>query len=350
MSERIPGIGALTDVPRAAPNPSFEGLQLQPEDWFVLSRVDGNATLRDILTLSPKSREETVEILKRLHQARLLELPGVEDSGGAPPAKEASSPKSNLPPLPDHWPVAFADFAFDEALLARDIPMDVELRKRVMYYHAHLDKVDHYAFLGVAPDAKTRQIRRQYFKLSKAFHPDRFFRQDIGEIGEQLRAVFRHITEAQSILSDADKRKAYDARLAARRRPASRPTAPVRRQRRPLSELLGTAKAAEKSGDFRAAFEAYEAALEQRASPELMNRSAECLIRLREDLDLAETRARSAVDAAPDTARYWVALAYIQELRGQIPQARQTYHRALELDPGHSGARTRLERLPEAEP
>ena len=73
-----------------------------------------------------------------------------------------------------------------------------------------------------------------------------------------------------------------------------------------------------------------------------MNRAAECLIKLRQELDLAERLSKEALEIEPNNARFWVAWAYLVEQRGALAEAEQAYAKAVALDPNHSGARSRL--------
>lgn len=59
-----------------------------------------------------------------------------------------------------------------------------------------------YTVLGVAPDATTAQIKKEYRRLSKIYHPDNT------ETGDEKS--FRQINEAWKVLSDPDRRKRYD--------------------------------------------------------------------------------------------------------------------------------------------
>lgn len=371
MSETVPGVGQLSDVPRPVAEPRFEGLQLSPEDWFVLSRVDGQTNVRELFALSPTGRAETIAILKRLAENALIELPGAGAAGSAG-SNTAIAREPELPPPPRNWPTRYEDFTVDPALLAEDVPLSAELRKRVLYFHAHQEQVNYYELLGVERGASAPAIKRAYFTLSKVFHPDRFFRQELGSFGARLDQVFRWLNEAYKTLSNRQRRAAYDTQLtrgvvsgstaavsatrvpsvstqAFEERPRSGVSAPAtgasELTRRPLTELLGEGKRLERAEDFRGAVEHYEAALAQRESAEVMNRIAECLIRLRSDLDHAERRARGAVALSPQTARYHVALAFILEQLGREAEAIASYREALSLDPTHQGARTRLDRL-----
>ena len=69
---------------------------------------------------------------------------------------------------------------------------------------------DHYEILGVEDTAERSDIQQAYYTLSRQWHPDRFFRVDLGEQGERLEAVFIAITEAYRTLSNDSARRAYD--------------------------------------------------------------------------------------------------------------------------------------------
>lgn len=65
-------------------------------------------------------------------------------------------------------------------------------------------KRDFYEILEVGRDASEDDIRRAYRKLALKYHPDR------NPGNEEAEAKFKEATEAYSILSDGDKRAAYD--------------------------------------------------------------------------------------------------------------------------------------------
>lgn len=85
---------------------------------------------------------------------------------------------------------------------------------RIQERHARLASDDHYTFLGVAADADVAAIRAAYRELARDFHQDRYQGMDLDATTRaQLQAVFARLTEAQSTLTNPDKRKAYDASL-----------------------------------------------------------------------------------------------------------------------------------------
>ena len=62
---------------------------------------------------------------------------------------------------------------------------------------------EHYAALGLKSDATLSDIKRAFRQKASQFHPDRNSAPD-------APARFREVQEAYDILSDDDKRKAYD--------------------------------------------------------------------------------------------------------------------------------------------
>ncbi len=67
-------------------------------------------------------------------------------------------------------------------------------------------KRDYYEVLGVKRDASEEDIKKAYRKLAMKHHPDR----NQGENAKVAEAKFKEINEANAILSDKEKRAAYD--------------------------------------------------------------------------------------------------------------------------------------------
>jgi molecular chaperone DnaJ len=66
------------------------------------------------------------------------------------------------------------------------------------------ERQDYYKILGVGKNATDEEIKKAYRKLARQYHPDR----NPGD--KPAEEKFKQISQAHDILSDADKRKAYD--------------------------------------------------------------------------------------------------------------------------------------------
>ncbi len=62
---------------------------------------------------------------------------------------------------------------------------------------------EHYAALGLKSDATLADIKKAFRQKASQFHPDR-------NTADDAPARFREVQEAYDVLSDEDKRKAYD--------------------------------------------------------------------------------------------------------------------------------------------
>jgi molecular chaperone DnaJ len=67
-------------------------------------------------------------------------------------------------------------------------------------------KKDFYEALGVAKNASDDEIKKAYRKMAMKYHPDR----NQGDKAKEAEEKFKEIKEAYEILSDANKRAAYD--------------------------------------------------------------------------------------------------------------------------------------------
>jgi molecular chaperone DnaJ len=63
---------------------------------------------------------------------------------------------------------------------------------------------DYYKILGVGKNASDEEIKKAYRKLARQHHPDR------NQGNKQSEERFKQISQAYDVLSDAEKRKAYD--------------------------------------------------------------------------------------------------------------------------------------------
>jgi molecular chaperone DnaJ len=66
------------------------------------------------------------------------------------------------------------------------------------------ERPDYYKILGVGKNASDEEIKKAYRKLARQYHPDR------NHGNKQAEERFKEISQAHDVLSDAEKRKAYD--------------------------------------------------------------------------------------------------------------------------------------------
>jgi curved DNA-binding protein CbpA len=76
-----------------------------------------------------------------------------------------------------------------------------------------LERYSYYQLLRVAPNADTRTIRASYYKIAAQLHPDRYQNLVDPETRERLVTIYARINEGYRVLTNGEKRAAYDAGL-----------------------------------------------------------------------------------------------------------------------------------------
>src|ERR1700733_3938173 len=65
--------------------------------------------------------------------------------------------------------------------------------------------IDYYKILGLNTNATEKDVKASYRKLARKYHPD------LNPNDAEANKKFQQINEANEVLSDAEKRKKYDA-------------------------------------------------------------------------------------------------------------------------------------------
>ncbi len=335
---------------------ALETLPLSPEDFFVFSRVDGSATVGEVIAASGLDGAAAEKIL-----ARLLELGAVRVKDGAPARRErsqtnshrdsaakrrkdllraqfkaASSPGTPSPereapePEPEPEPtlpptrvqlVPEADPRVDKALA---IP--VEHQRLVLAIVDQIGSLSHFDLLGIAPTTEKKEIRRAYHQMSRKFHPDAYYGKELGSFRSLLDQLFKRARASYELLTDDSRRGAYVERLLAER---EREQAQLRAQKRGEQDAKDQAKR----------LEAERVALEQqlRDREQEAQRAEERKARQERDRQrrMRQGRRMSPLEGRQKKARehYEQGLA---ELEGKRAGAAYSFFRlAMDLDPGN---------------
>jgi len=214
----------------------FAGLALSPEEGFVLSRVDGRSTIEEICLLAGMGDGKTLDALAKLHDSMLIEIPGApaRQSAQAEPSPADGADEEGAPTEPMAPP-----FSVEEG-----VQLSEKKQREVHALYYGLDAMEFYDLLSLEKGCTNKDIQRAYRKVSKQYHPDRFYGKDLGSYKNKLEAIFRHISNVVEYLTDDDERTAYEASLGspepepepANEDPTTDELEPVRRRPRHLTK------------------------------------------------------------------------------------------------------------------
>jgi hypothetical protein len=340
IPSEIPEIGSTGQKLRQSP--VFDPLRagVSTEEYFVWSRIDGVTTLRDLLLMTGFAPELGVQIVRRLRALGAVLLPGesaapvrrpptdtAKGVGPAPvPPRRPDSVVTPLAPAvrpPTEAPAVDVDLvdpdADELAALSEPVELDDSLRRRILAMARRAAVSDPRALLGVGPDADKQAIKRAYFRLSKDFHPDRFYRRRLGSFGARLATVFEALSHAYEELTTSGGRR----RVAS---PSQEPQTPQEY----AADLFARACATEVQGDPAGALKLFDAAIRVDGKARYLRRAASCALTAR-DVRLALEFAKKAANldpGDPSTARL---LAQAFRVSGKLADAEEVLVMAMAL-------------------
>jgi tetratricopeptide (TPR) repeat protein len=205
-------------------------------EGYLLSRIDGASSARQVLQLVPLDPEETERTLLGLvltgrvecRAPRLVPHPEPEPPSpiDAPPepvtetAEVVSEPGPSTPPegppqahpLETEEPSPPPDAPARPATAEHD-PEVLERRKEILEIFQSLPLKNHFEVLGVEPGCSGADVKRAYARLAKRYHPDVHRDPRIEDLRDILEAIFIRVGEAWEVLGDARSRTSYEARF-----------------------------------------------------------------------------------------------------------------------------------------
>jgi curved DNA-binding protein CbpA len=213
---------------RLADGVDLRALPLTPEDAFVLSHLDGNASESDIALATGLDATIIRRSLDKLNGLGALAETNAQPvpRSPRPPASNPMSPsgtykihvgaviEQTATPKAHHPAAAL----YDPSELDEAVDLDKDKKRKVLDTYYRLNALSHYELLSVEATADKKAIKAAYFELVNDFHPDRYFGKNLGSFKPKLERLFARVTEAHDVLTRQAAREDYDRYLASVRR------------------------------------------------------------------------------------------------------------------------------------
>lgn len=295
----------------------FQDIELTQQDRNMLSMVDGKKTIKELIDGSLVGSFEAMKILYVLWSIGVLE------------EKEKEPETAEM----------IQEAVLHEEEILKPLSEDDEIfRTRVDQIFENLDNLDPYQLLEVDKDTDEESLTKNYYKLSKEYHPDRYFAISDASVKDKLTAIFDAITHAYTVLRGTIQEKGAEQAV------------PVQAG---IVEVSAHVDADEyyregienlKQGHFENAVSSLKKATE--ANPEnakYWSYLSLALSKLPAQLREAEGSLFEAIKIEPNNADHYVNLGLIYLKGGLKKRAYGQFEKALKLDPDNNKARKGLE-------
>ncbi|HEY7515711.1 MAG TPA: DUF4388 domain-containing protein [Vicinamibacteria bacterium] len=196
----------------------FQRVTLSPADGYVLSRVDGSLSAREIIQMNTAPADETMRSLYGLLCTGIIEYlpvppkPALKPEPRRPPEAEAP-PAPEAPPASAEAPAVVAPAARMEEPAPPAEEADPR-RQEILEAYEGIKVKTHFEVLGIPKASNEAQVKDAYFRLAKRFHPDSHHDPALADLADKLEAVFIRLGEAYEVLRNPTSRSSYESDLA----------------------------------------------------------------------------------------------------------------------------------------
>ena len=76
-----------------------------------------------------------------------------------------------------------------------------------------IDKMDYFQILNLEQSCNKVDIKKRYYNMSRALHPDKFYHLDNKEVQGAVKKIYKRITESYTILRDERRRRLYTTQI-----------------------------------------------------------------------------------------------------------------------------------------
>ncbi|GEM_PF-2129565 len=219
--------------------------QLTPLDWVVLDFTDGLRTFESMLSFIPVTKSDLAasfihlrllgfltwnssdksDVQAARNQTANTHEPQSSYSGYVPsgmsqsPRSQSSGGISSLSSAGVSLEPAIGSFTdeicfqylpqrlmnsfrrFQPTLVDSTLDLSIEMQYFTEYLHQNLASLSPYDLLGLTEGQCTKaDVRQAYLLRTKQFHPDRYFRKNIGPFAPRIAAIFKAVTGAFTTL------------------------------------------------------------------------------------------------------------------------------------------------------
>lgn len=348
----------------------FQKITLSPADGYILSRIDGSLSTREVVQVIPMVAEDTLKSLFGLLCTGVIEFlplppktpPKAEPKPvrpAPPPAAAAPAPEPKPATAPTPAPAPATPAAAASTPPPRPSPPGLSAeqearRKEVFETFESMRSKNHFEILGIPRASNEAQVKEAYFKLAKRFHPDSHHDPALTDLRDKIEAVFIRLGEAYEVLRDRGRRSAYESDLVARMPRGPQPAAgaaPEPAAPDPEQETRAAEEAVRRAEKLFSQEKYWDAI--QLLEPALMSLKGKMLQRARIGLSKnylknpkwvkrAEEQLQVVVKEEAGNAEAHFLLAGIYKASGLKNRAINEYQRVLELKPEHEESRAAL--------
>jgi tetratricopeptide (TPR) repeat protein len=334
------------------PRDLFQTVAVRPDEQQLLLLIDGTRTIRQLVYATTLQSIRAFQMIYFLLSTGIIQV-NTQEAPGEHTVVFRKNIKSELEAIIRE---VINQREQEELELSRVDLFELPKKERlatgpeaVMRAYETMEEKDDYQILGVSPNASAMEIKKAYFRLAKAYHPDRHHEPGMEALREVLEVLFDRLTQAYGVLSHSQTRRQSDE---SRSLPPQSPSVQVKPEESPQLTQPQEAdqgirgEAALLAGNLKEAIACFESAVRQDGSNAHYHALlGQALISVPDRRKEAETELQRALELDPSNADYYVFLGQLYLKLRSMGRALMQFEEALRLDPVNAKAKAQVEKL-----
>ena len=299
----------------------YQDVELSQQDRKMLSLIDGNMNIKGLIDNAWIGSFEAMKTLYVLWSIGVL-----EEKKKEPEADKTFESLENI----------------DLGEILNPLSEDEQtFIRRVDEMYMKLDFQSAQDLLGVDEDADEDTLKKHFYRLTREFHPDRSFSAADPSLKDKLDAVFNAINQAYATMIESMGKRSHSGLFppAAEKK---RPQAPVPDKGQIFKQGINEFK----KGNFQKAADLFRANIDSEpGNAKYWSYLSLALTKLPGRTGDAEKAMLKAAKLEPQCADHYSNLGLIYSIQGMMKKARESFDKALKIDPGNMKAKKGIEKL-----
>ncbi|MFC1850146.1 DUF4388 domain-containing protein [candidate division CSSED10-310 bacterium] len=332
-------------IPKASLNKDLSELtrlNITAEEGFLLSRIDGQMSIKEIRSISGFPKKDIHYAFYRLAILKVIDL-GIDLS-------EAGTSETTDPEFSGTGSYMTADFMLDQ-----NGEQDDKASAKTDFDEQTLEMIEakyklcvlgnYYEILEVPQDAIAATIKDSFYTLSKKFHPDTYSSKVSPVQSEKVEKIFNQITKAFETLINMDDRLAYNKSLAGQQRGLPPPKSAAQNIEE-AKNLFKKGQAYFRQKDYQRAYQYFTEAHDANPNnPVYLGMLAQIEYRHLHNLKAAENHCQKAITFTPDNPKLYIILGKILIEQQRLEEAKKAFEKTLSLDRNNQIAQAELRKI-----
>ncbi len=298
IRNEMPGTDTVLKL-SSDPASLFQDVELSPEDRRMLSLINGTKSIKDIIDSAWGGSFEGMKILYVLWSIGVL-----EEREKAPSRVETLEKVGKSVAL--------------EEILQPVSEDEHSLMMKVDELYMNLPQRNAYELLEVDENSDEETLNRNYYRLAREFHPDRYFSASDPSIKDKLNAIFDALSSAYESLKEKKSgiplEKAHPEKSA--------------------EEYFARGVEEFKRGDFQKALNLFRSSTQaEPGNARFWSYLSLSCSKVPNMISEAEKASFEAIKLEPQNAEHYANLGLIYLVHGRKKNAREQFEKALEIDP-----------------